>query len=188
MVDALAPGWPSGETEYLPIGSGFIEVSEGANATVRGMLDLYDSLLADEPDTPLLHQIAVPRPEMAPKNGIEKDFARRLGHSNPHFPLAEQQRQVLAWLDAAENGEVTAVNGPPGTGKTTLLLSAVAGLWVKAALDGGDPPVIVAASSNNQAVTNWNRLSGSSPPFASKCAPFGTLAAPAASWCRGATA
>lgn len=154
MVDALAPGWPSGETEYLPTGSGFIEVSEGANATVRGMLDLYDSLLTDEPDTPLLHQIAVPRPEMATEVGIEKDFARRLGHSNPHFPLAEQQRQVLAWLDAAENGEVIAVNGPPGTGKTTLLLSAVAGLWVKAAISGGDPLVIVAASSNNQAVTN----------------------------------
>jgi hypothetical protein len=91
---------------------------------------------------------------MATEVGIEKDFARRLGHSNPHFPLAEQQRQVLAWLDAAENGEVIAVNGPPGTGKTTLLLSAVAGLWVKAAISGGDPLVIVAASSNNQAVTN----------------------------------
>lgn len=154
MVDALSPGWPSDETEYLPTGSGFIEGSEGTDATVRGMLDLYDSLLADEPDTPLLRQIVLPRLEIAPAHGIEKDFARRLGHSNPHFPLAEHQRQVLAWLDASKPGEVIAVNGPPGTGKTTMLLSAVAGLWVKAALDGGDPPVIVAASSNNQAVTN----------------------------------
>jgi len=155
MVDALSPGWPSDETEYLPTGSGFIEVSEGADATVRGMLDLYDSLLADEPDTPLLRQIALPRlSDVAPDCHIEQEFARRLGHSNPRFPLAEQQRQVLAWLDAAKPGEVIAVNGPPGTGKTTMLLSAVAGLWVKAALDGGDPPVIVAASSNNQAVTN----------------------------------
>ncbi|MCR9088800.1 MAG: AAA domain-containing protein [Rhodobacteraceae bacterium] len=155
MVDALAPGWPSNETEYLPTGTGFIEVSEGADATVRGMLDLYDSLLADEPNAPLLHQIALPtRSEKKMDRDVEKDFARRLGHSNPHFPLAEHQRQVLAWLDAAKPGEVIAVNGPPGTGKTTMLLSAVAGLWVKAALDGGDPPVIVAASSNNQAVTN----------------------------------
>ena len=154
MLDALSPGWPSDETEYLPTGSGFIEVSEGADATVRGMLDLYDSLMANEPDTPLLRQIALPRLEKAADHSIEKEFGRRLGHSNPHFPLAEHQRQVLAWLDASKPGEVIAVNGPPGTGKTTLLLSAVAGLWVKAALDGGDPPVIVAASSNNQAVTN----------------------------------
>ena len=154
MLDALAPGWPADQAEYLPTGNGFIEVSEGAGATVRGMLDLYDSLLADEPDTPLLRQFATPRPEPAPGNAPEREFARRLGHSNPHFPLAEHQRQVLAWLDASRPGEVVAVNGPPGTGKTTMLLSAVAGLWVKAALEGGDPPVIVAASSNNQAVTN----------------------------------
>lgn len=49
----LALLWPSDEKEYLPIGSGFIEVSEGADATVRGMWDLYDNLLANEPDTPL---------------------------------------------------------------------------------------------------------------------------------------
>ncbi len=145
MLDALSPGWPTDETEYLRIKNGFIEVSDGADATVRGMLDLYDSLLANEPDTPLLRQIALPRPEKAADRGIEKELGRRLGHSNPHFSLAEHQRQVLAWLDAAKPGEVIAVNGPPGTGKTTLLLSAVAGLWVKAALDGGDPPVIVAA-------------------------------------------
>lgn len=154
MVDALSPGWPSGETEYQPTGRGFIELSEGADATVRSMLDLYDRLLAKEPDTPLLRQFALPRPGKTPDQSIERELGRRLGHSNPHFPLAEHQRQVLAWLDAAKPGEVIAVNGPPGTGKTTLLLSAVAGLWVKAALDGGEPPIIVAASSNNQAVTN----------------------------------
>jgi hypothetical protein len=35
-----------------------------------------------------------------------------------------------------------------------MLLSAIAGLWVKAAAEESDPPVIVAASANNQAVTN----------------------------------
>ena len=47
-----------------------------------------------------------------------------------------------------------AVNGPPGTGKTTLLRSVVANLWTQAALDEAEPPLIVAASNNNQAVTN----------------------------------
>lgn len=155
MVDAVSQGWPRGDVDYQPIGYGFLELAEDANATVRGILDLYDKLLAEQPDTPLLKQVAQPEGTAAdPDHRIEQEFSRRLGHSNPNFPLAQQQRQVLAWLDASAPGEVIAVNGPPGTGKTTMLLSAVAGLWVRAALRGEDPPVIVAASSNNQAVTN----------------------------------
>lgn len=155
MVDAVAKGWPEGDEYYRPAGFGLLEPAQDASATVRNILDLYDKILADRPEVPLLAKIVSSMPggsSTDPKT--EATLSRRLGHSNPHFPLAEQQRQVLAWLDAAEPGEVIAVNGPPGTGKTTLLLSAVAGLWVRAALKGGDPPVIVATSSNNQAVTN----------------------------------
>lgn len=154
MVDAVAKGWPTGDLHYGAAGFGLLELAEDASATIRNNLDLYDRLLADRPDTPLLAELISPSPAAVADPKIEKVLARRLGHSNPHFPLAEQQRQVLAWLDAAQPGEVIAVNGPPGTGKTTLLLSAVAGLWVRAALNGGDPPVIVATSANNQAVTN----------------------------------
>lgn len=155
MIDVLSPGWPSDQKEYFPTGNGFLELSDGAESTVRGMLDLYDRLLAEQPETPLLSRIALPHTSEDVKDRqIEREFARRLGHSNQKFPLAEHQRQVLAWLDQAKPGEVIAVNGPPGTGKTTMLLSAVASLWVKAALEGEAPPVIVAASSNNQAVTN----------------------------------
>lgn len=177
MVDAVSQGWPRGEADYQAIGSGFLELAEDANATVRGILDLYDKLLAEPSEMPLLTQVAQPRTDAAVLDpGIEQAFSRRLGHSNPNFPLAQQQRQVLAWLDAAAPGEVIAVNGPPGTGKTTMLLSAVAGLWVRAALRGEDPPVIVAASSNNQAVTNiidafgkdFDRGSG---PFAGRWLP-----------------
>ncbi|WFE76429.1 AAA domain-containing protein [Roseinatronobacter sp. S2] len=155
MVDAVSQGWPRGDADYQTIGSGFLELAEDANATVRGILDLYDKLLTESPVTPLLKQVAQPKQAAAkPDHRIEQEFSRRLGHSNSDFPLAEHQRQVLAWLDASTPGEVIAVNGPPGTGKTTMLLSAVAGLWVRAALRGEEPPVIVAASSNNQAVTN----------------------------------
>ncbi|MGO4441367.1 AAA domain-containing protein [Rhizobium sp. RAF56] len=155
MVDAVSQGWPRGDADYQPIGSGFLELAEDANATVRGILDLYDKLLAEAPEAPLLEQVAQPKRAAADlDHHIEQEFSRRLGHSNPNFPLAQHQRQVLAWLDASAPGEVIAVNGPPGTGKTTMLLSAVVGLWVRAALRGEDPPVIVVASSNNQAVTN----------------------------------
>jgi hypothetical protein len=154
MVDAVTKGWPEGDQNYRPAGYGLLEPAEDASATVRNILDLYDKILADQPQTPLLASMAAPLQGAAADPAVEHPLARRLGHSNPHFPLAEPQRQVLAWLDAAKQGQVIAVNGPPGTGKTTLLLSAVAGLWVRAALEGDNPPVIVAASSNNQAVTN----------------------------------
>ncbi|WP_287346069.1 AAA domain-containing protein [Mesorhizobium sp.] len=154
MVDAVAKGWPEGDQYYRAAGFGLLELAEDASATVRNILHLYDKILADCPGAPLLAKIVSPAKASLADRKIEKALARRLGHSNPHFPLAEQQRQVLAWLDAAAPGDVVAVNGPPGTGKTTLLLSAVAGLWVRAALNGGDPPMIVATSSNNQAVTN----------------------------------
>lgn len=154
MVDAVAKDWPEGDQDFRPTGFGLLEPAEDASATVRNILDLYDKILANRPEAPLLYKIFSPAQGSVAEPKVEQALARRLGHSNPHFPLAEQQRQVLAWLDAATPGDVIAVNGPPGTGKTTLLLSAVAGLWVRAALNGGDPPVIVATSSNNQAVTN----------------------------------
>lgn len=153
MMDVVANGWPKGDS-YLPTDFCLLEPAEKALATVRSTLDLYDKVLTSSRNSPLLNNLISPSSGSINDANVETALARRLGHANPNFPLAVQQRQVLAWLDAASPGDVVAVNGPPGTGKTTLLLSAVAGLWVRAALDGGDPPVIVAASSNNQAVTN----------------------------------
>ena len=80
-------------------------------------------------------------------------FSARLGHASDAYPLASEQRDAASSIVARE-GEILGVNGPPGTGKTTLLLSVVASLWAKAALEEGEPPVILAASTNNQAVTN----------------------------------
>ncbi|SEL00130.1 AAA domain-containing protein [Pacificibacter marinus] len=170
MLDAVTQGWPEGDEHYRPAGYGFLEPAEDAAVTVRSNLDLYDKVLTDKPNTPLLENFAAPRKTSAVDPMVERALSRRLGHSNPDFPLAAQQRQVLAWLDAAQTGEVIAVNGPPGTGKTTMLLSAVAGLWVRAALEGGAPPVIVAASSNNQAVTNIIDAFGQD--FATGAGPF----------------
>ncbi|WP_252107970.1 MULTISPECIES: AAA domain-containing protein [unclassified Halomonas] len=119
------------------------------------IIALYDWLSKNAPTLPLLENYALSRVEtyrpcVAPLSGM----AHRLGHANSQYPLAIAQRDALAQVMAMEEGEILAVNGPPGTGKTTFVLSAVASLWVNAALNEAEPPLIVAASTNNQAVTN----------------------------------
>lgn len=119
------------------------------------IIALYDWLSVSDQPLPLLDSYALSsvetyRPCVAPLSGM----AHRLGHANSQYPLAIAQRDALAQVMAMEEGEILAVNGPPGTGKTTFVLSAVASLWVNAALNEAEPPLIVAASTNNQAVTN----------------------------------
>ncbi len=82
-------------------------------------------------------------------------MAVRAGHMSPSFPLADAQRLALTNLGTLRDGEVLTLNGPPGTGKTTLLQSVVASNWVQSAIRGDRyPPITVACSTNNQAVTN----------------------------------
>lgn len=119
------------------------------------IIGLYDWLSENKPALPLLESYALSRNEtyqpcVAPLPGMP----HRLGHANSQYPLAIAQRDALAQVMAMEDGEILAVNGPPGTGKTTFVLSAVASLWVNAALGEREPPLIMAASTNNQAVTN----------------------------------
>ena len=150
---------------------GYMEPVNGGGAAANSLIALYDALRADDPKVPLFERVAtVPSRPPEPCLPPEAMFAKRLGHSSPDYPLAAAQRGALAHLLAAGDGEVLAVNGPPGTGKTTLLLSVVASLWAEAALAGREPPVIVAASTNNQAVKNVIDAFGSD--FAAGEGPF----------------
>lgn len=88
-----------------------------------------------------------------------RDIARRhLGQIGGGHALADRQREALLHALALQDGEILAVSGPPGTGKTTLIGSLVATLVVDAALadpvDNAEPtpPVIVVASTNNRAL------------------------------------
>ncbi|MEM6797847.1 MAG: hypothetical protein AAF725_28015, partial [Acidobacteriota bacterium] len=70
------------------------------------------------------------------------------------FGLGPSQLESLHALLRLPEGKLLALNGPPGTGKTAWIQSAVASLWVEKALAGDKPPIIVATSANNRAVTN----------------------------------
>lgn len=128
---------------------------DGQKGAAKHIIKLYDWLSTTDQVLPLLDSYALSnvesyQPCVAPLPGM----THRLGHANTQYPLAIAQRDALTQVMAMADGEVLAINGPPGTGKTTFVLSAVASLWVKAALDEAEPPLIVAASTNNQAVTN----------------------------------
>jgi AAA domain/PLD-like domain len=163
--------WSSTTDAYLPASYALIAKRASTYQMIRSILDLYDHLHRTAPKLPLFDryassEVASPEPCLAP-NAL---FAKRLGHASDRYPLAVAQRDALAHVLSMAEGEILAVNGPPGTGKTTLVLSVVASLWAKAALDGGDPPVILAASTNNQAVTNIIDAFGKD--FADGSAPF----------------
>ncbi|RAV28090.1 AAA domain-containing protein [Sinomicrobium soli] len=76
------------------------------------------------------------------------------GQMNGEFPLSYSQRVAFAQFTSGYTRQVFAVNGPPGTGKTTLLQSVVANLFTQSVLEGGEPPLVVGCSVNNQAITN----------------------------------
>lgn len=83
-----------------------------------------------------------------------------LGQMKDNFPLATAQRGVIHAFAPMIEGDVLAVSGPPGTGKTTMLQSVVADMVVKQTIRAkkenlkDSSPFILASSANNKAITN----------------------------------
>ena len=122
------------------------------------ILRVYDHLLSRNEMPPCLANYLAqepppPGPPLTPTDW-STPAGQHFGSFNNQFPLSPTQRQAIHHFFSLEKHSILAVSGPPGTGKTTLLHSIIASLWVKAALNQERPPVIVATSTNNQAVTN----------------------------------
>lgn len=118
--------------------------------------NLYNQLLIDkEPKlySKIIRGIAETT-RMIPDKLERKKMIYHSGQMGGEYPLSPSQREAISCFEEIEEGEILAVNGPPGTGKTTLLQTIVANMYVKAAIEKRDAPMIVATSANNQAVTN----------------------------------
>lgn len=155
MLDEVCDGGPGRDAAFEEADHGYLVKKASAVGSRMHILALFDHLREHAPQAPLFDRFAseaVQAPELCLAPGTA--FSSRLGHASDVYPLAAAQRDALTHWLAVRHGEMLAVNGPPGTGKTTLLLSVVATLWARAAIQGTEPPVIVAASTNNQAVTN----------------------------------
>ena len=143
---------------YATLPTGFVVPQAPPSAMTAPLITVYEHLRRTGRVPPLLKRLAAVAPrEQAPPLGGEarlRAHALHLGQMSDLHALAPSQREALHHALYLDDGDLLAINGPPGTGKTMLIQSVVASLWVRAALDEGEPPVIVATSTNNQAVTN----------------------------------
>lgn len=151
-----------------------VDGSAGGGAT-RNVCAAYRQILGDsdllaQPELALFRKLAtvIEAPRRAFDPLVEAaDFehlGRYLGHMDAFkegkreaFPLDPAQRDALIALATTGHGQTLAVNGPPGTGKTSLLRGVIASLWIEPLLRDTalpDCPLILACAATNQAVTN----------------------------------
>jgi superfamily I DNA and/or RNA helicase len=133
----------------------YIFIDNTINST-HHIMNLYNHLLEDEQpkalyDNFMSAQIAGTSPLI--ENNINT-MQEHCGQMGGEYSLSPSQREAVNHFNCMSDGEILAVNGPPGTGKTTLLQTIVADMYVKRALKKQKAPLIVASSTNNQAVTN----------------------------------
>lgn len=135
-----------------------ITVPEEEIGAAINIVNLYEKLLNETSLPPLISDFISleNRPFRSPimiQNWLTVN-SKHLGQMHPDFPLSFSQRKGLyTLLDGTDR--ILAVNGPPGTGKTTFLQSIIATEMVSSALEeSGNPHITLACSANNQAVTN----------------------------------
>lgn len=155
LLKNVAGIWLDSPEQYEPAGYGYVIKANQTRGASIHILPMYDHLLSCKKEVPLLARFASKEmPPVEPLLTCNAMFSERLGHSGDKFPLAVAQRDALNHYLTQQSGDILAVNGPPGTGKTTLVLSIIATEWARAALNKTEPPIVIATSTNNQAVTN----------------------------------
>ena len=129
--------------------------------TARNILNLYNDLVFDKnaknQKYPILEKVLEIKKE--PKNYDLSDIEvflnpNHFGQMNGEFPLSLSQRIAFAQFTSKHNQKAFAINGPPGTGKTTILQSVIANTISLAVLKKQNAPLMVGCSTNNQAITN----------------------------------
>ncbi|MFD2205709.1 AAA domain-containing protein [Kiloniella antarctica] len=144
------------ETDEFSRGPSVIQAGNIPFSASTHIIKLTDYLIKNDQSFGALSglfQTTNRKPTLLPKDQLFHS-QQHIGQMEGHYPLSAMQRESLHHLTSCKEGDLLAVNGPPGTGKTALIQSVIANLFVNSALEETDPPIIFAVSSNNQAVTN----------------------------------
>ena len=143
---------------FYKVEESVICVERNLRAASDAVIRLYDRVLKVSSPPPLLktltQQVPAPLRKVLPAAPFDDLSLQHSGQMHRKFPLSPSQRLSLYHSFELQDGEPLAINGPPGTGKTTLIQSVIASQVVNSALRGDHPAVNVATSTNNQAVTN----------------------------------
>lgn len=124
--------------------------------SITHILQLYNHLQKNE-ENRLYSKLTNGKIEPSKQLILNTNFKKmneHVGQMGGEYSLSPSQREAINHFNEIVEGDILAVNGPPGTGKTTLLQSIVANMYVNSALNKEEAPIIVASSTNNQAVTN----------------------------------
>lgn len=129
--------------------------------TTKHLLALYNDLIYSNKYSKIGQNIlqklldtAIPQKSSDNKEIDDILIPNHYGYMGEEFPLSKSQREAFAKSQYEEGSDIFAINGPPGTGKTTLLQSFIANSFVNTVLSDSTPPLIVGCSTNNQAITN----------------------------------
>lgn len=123
----------------------------------RSLMKLYQHLSITGYVSPLLERLSKGAPNTVAPLNVFETASRHIGSMSKQYGLAWSQRVASVHVALQGPGEVIAVNGPPGTGKTTLLAALIADSLSTAAVRKDlYPPITVVASTNNKAVINVN--------------------------------
>lgn len=130
----------------------------GDKGMAANVIRLYNYILEGKEECRLLDVLTRLNPEKivpSPEYSVVYGNRRHLGQLKCDFPLSVSQRETLAMYADPNCSDIFAVNGPPGTGKTTFLQTVVANQLVNHVVTHPESPqIIIACSANNQAITN----------------------------------
>lgn len=156
-----------------------VPTKPGALFVEQAYESLINAAALHTDDTKLFQQICKPSQVNSTAEIPRNTYQRYVGHMDERtsdgqrslFPLDRSQRTAVQSILALKRGQLQAVNGPPGSGKTSMLRAVVASIWVDAAINKADCPIIVACGATNQSVTNVIEAFGEAPHIENN-APF----------------